>query len=138
VCPDAPERGSATVWAAGLLALIGLVIVVGVAQATAVIARHRVETAADLAALAGAAAVSARESDGCAAAATFAERNGARLGACVLLGEDVEVTVSRPVRFWRLGVRSATARARAGPVDRSVSGSEGAVAAKSAATAPGG
>jgi phage-related minor tail protein len=67
------------VWVATLLALIGLVIVAGVLEASAVIGRHRAETAADLAALAGAVAASAREPDACAEAAAFAERNSAHL-----------------------------------------------------------
>ena len=41
---DWSDRGSATVWVAGLIALIGLVAAVGLTRGTAVIGRHRAET----------------------------------------------------------------------------------------------
>ncbi|HEX6755801.1 MAG TPA: Rv3654c family TadE-like protein [Mycobacteriales bacterium] len=135
MCHDR-ERGSVTVWVAGLLVLIGLVTLVGVVRGTAVVGRHGAEVAADLAALAGATALSASEPDACAQAAAYAARNGARLTGCVVDGDDVEVEVSRPVRFGRLGARLASARARAGPVDRGSPAQRG-VAAESAATPQG-
>lgn len=118
MCPDRADRGSASVWLLGLSTLISLVMVVGVVLGTAVIARHRVETAADLAALAGAGTIAAGRSDGCRRAALIAVRNGARLVSCAISGDDVEVTVSRPVGLGRLGFRTASAQARAGPVVR--------------------
>ena len=125
--PDGTDRGSATVWLAGFVALIGLVTVAGVLQATALIGRHRAEAAADFAALAAATAVATGEQDACTTARELAERNGARLTGCVLVGADVEVSVATPVRFGRFGVRDATARARAGPADRTVAGQAGGV-----------
>ena len=110
------ERGSATVWvlmACGVLAAIG---VAAVLVGAAAVARHRATTAADLAALAG--AVRAVEgADACAAAARLAAANAADLTACRATSDAVvDVEVSVPVRLGRLGVFSATARARAGPV----------------------
>lgn len=127
--PDRADRGSASVWLAGLMALIALVTTIGIVRGTAVIGRHRAEVAADLAALAGATAL-ADGLDACAQAASFAVRNGATLTACVVVGQDVEVVVSRQIRFVRLGVRSVTARARAGPVDRADRADMGQVGSK--------
>ena len=112
------DRGSATIWLLGLVALIGLATTAGVVHGSAVVARHRAETAADLAALAAAVRVSLGESDACGAASTIAHRNGAELTGCVVSGADVEIAVARPVSLGRLGLRTAAARARAGPAER--------------------
>jgi secretion/DNA translocation related TadE-like protein len=112
------ERGSATVWLAGLAALIVLATLAAVLQGSAVVARHRAATAADLAALAAAVRVPDGRAAACAAASTLAIRNGGSLTRCVLSGDDVEVEVTRRVAFGHLGSWAATARARAGPVDR--------------------
>ncbi|CAA9225654.1 MAG: hypothetical protein AVDCRST_MAG57-766 [uncultured Blastococcus sp.] len=113
--PDA-ERGSATVW---VLALSGVLAVVGLAAVlvgAAVVARHRASGAADLAALAAAVRAVAG-GDACATAAEIARANAAELTDCAVgAGSVVDVEVSVPVRLGELGVFSATARARAGPV----------------------
>jgi secretion/DNA translocation related TadE-like protein len=114
-----PDRGSASVWLIGLAALIGLATTIGVVQGGAVVARHRAEVAADLAALAGAVQVSVGEDAPCAAASRLAGRNGGRLTTCIVSGDDVEVVVTRRLVLGRLGSATASARARAGPVDRS-------------------
>lgn len=110
------QRGSATVW---VLMVCGVLAVIGAAAVlvgAAVVARHRASAAADLAALAGA-AVAVEGADACGAAARFAGANAAELTACTETPEAVvDVEVSVPVRLGRLGVLSATARARAGPV----------------------
>ena len=82
------------------------------------IGRHRVETAADLAALAGAVRAPDGQLVACAAAAEVAASNGGVLGACRLIGDDLQVEVTRRISLGRLGVHTATAAARAGPVDR--------------------
>jgi secretion/DNA translocation related TadE-like protein len=115
VCRD---RGSGSIWLAGLLAVVMLTATVGLAAGTAVLARHRAEAAADLAALAGAARIAEGEADGCAAARKVAAANGGRVSACVRTGEDLDVMVSAPVEVVGLGVLAVSARARAGPVDR--------------------
>ncbi|TFV57947.1 UNVERIFIED_ORG: pilus assembly protein TadE [Bacillus sp. AZ43] len=89
--------------------------VAAVLAGSAVVARHRATTAADLAALAGAVR-GLQGADACGASAELAEANGAELTGCrVGAGQTVEVAVSVPVRLGGLGVFAATARARAGP-----------------------
>lgn len=112
------DRGSASVWLAGLTALIVLATMVAMVQGSAVLARHRAATAADLAALAAAVTVPDGEVAACAAARRIAARNSGSLARCAVSGEDVEVEVTRPVVLGSLGAWVASARARAGPVDR--------------------
>lgn len=112
--PRVGERGSATVLVAIGLAAVFAILVIGLQVAGAVIARHRVETAADLAALAGATRVLA--GDACERAGVIAAANGARVDECTLDGLDVRIIVSAPVSLGVLGGEVA-ARARAGPVD---------------------
>jgi secretion/DNA translocation related TadE-like protein len=114
------ERGSATVWLAGLTALIGLVTLVALVHASAVITRHRAATAADLAAVAAAVQVPDGIEAACDAARTIAARNGGSLISCVVEGDDVEVEVTRALVLGNLGSWAATAGARAGPVDRTL------------------
>lgn len=108
-----PEDGTAVVMAIGLLAVLFLVAGVS-GGVVAVIAAHRqVQAAADLAALAGAAAAQ-DGSASCPAVRRIATRNGAEVASCETLGASVVVVVVRPLpRF--LGNRVVRARARAGP-----------------------
>lgn len=108
------ERGAATVVAIGLLGL--LVLVAGTcAGVTALVLSHRrAQVAADLAALAGAAALQ-RGADPCAAAATIAQRQDARVSQCLVDGPDVVVVTGVRV-LPALGGTELPARARAGPV----------------------
>jgi secretion/DNA translocation related TadE-like protein len=111
------ERGSATVWVVALSGVLAAIGVAAVLVGSAVVARHRATTAADLAALA-AAEQAVRGGDGpCAVAAAVARANGAGLTACAVEGSAVvDVAVDVAVRLGPLGVRHAAARARAGPV----------------------
>ena len=108
------QRGAATllvVTCAGLLLLVGSALGVVAAIVTA----HRTaESAADLAALAGAAAHQ-QGGDGCARAAALANDNGARLTGCELTGGDVVVTVVVTGPRWLGQGSDLTAQARAGP-----------------------
>lgn len=111
------ERGSGTVLALGVIAvLLSLALATaGIVQAYA--AQARVQAAADLSALAGASAWNsvAYPGDPCARAATVAEANGASVESCWVDGEDVRVIAVVLTRV--LGVeRAAHGRARAGPV----------------------
>jgi secretion/DNA translocation related TadE-like protein len=115
------DRGSATVWLAGLTSLIGLVTLVALLYGSAVIARHRAATAADFAALAAAVRVPDGIGVACDAARSMAARNGGALIGCVVSGDDAEVEVTRALVLGSLGSWTATARARAGPVDRTLS-----------------
>lgn len=82
-----------------------------------IVARHRAQAAADLAALAGAATSSAVSGDACRMAARITASNGARLESCAIgNGGTVRVRASVPVRIdgWQ-----AHAAARAGPASPS-------------------
>lgn len=95
-----------------------VVLAVGLQVAGAVIARHRAESAADLAALAGAASVLSGRQAACDRAGSIAAANGGALDGCELVGLDLRVTVRIEVT---LGPISGTTvgRARAGPLSSS-------------------
>lgn len=108
------ERGSVTPFAVaclGVLVLLGAALGVVAAMVTA----HRTaQGAADLASLAAASAV-ARGEDGCAAGASVASANGARLTGCAVDGFDVTVTVEAAGPHWLGQAADLAAEARAGP-----------------------
>jgi secretion/DNA translocation related TadE-like protein len=102
------------------LLAVGLVLLAaglaGAAVGAAHVARHRAQSAADLAALAGAARAIEGSSAACARATELATANGARLTRCELDGLDLTVAVEvTPAPVTGLD-RAATATARAGPV----------------------
>jgi secretion/DNA translocation related TadE-like protein len=108
------EDGSATVLVTPLLGVLTVVTVLLGVVGGALATLRRAESAADLAALAGAAAA-VRGDDGCAAAARVAARNQVDLGSCVAVGTEVRVVVTTrtaPLLGRTFDVR---ARARAGP-----------------------
>lgn len=109
------ETGSGTVLGIALMALLILVTTAAVAVAALVLTHRRAESAADLAALAGAHALPLG-SDPCAAAQSVARRNGAAFVSCWVRGPDVLVVtrVAGPTIVGRLML--LTGRARAGPV----------------------
>lgn len=90
------------------------VAVVGAHLGAAVIARHRAQAAADLAALAAAARLPAGETAACARATAVARRAGAAAARCEVQGLDVVVTVDVAVG-WVGPAGTARAAARAGP-----------------------
>lgn len=108
------QHGSATVL---VVAFAGVLLLLGAALGvvSAMVAAHRVaQSAADLAALAGAQGVAVGR-DGCGQAADVARANGARMTACRTTGGVVTVSVSVPGPHW-LGQRAdLPAEARAGP-----------------------
>lgn len=117
--PDhGPDAGMASLWAAcavaGLLVVAFVVWTLGAAAVT----RHRAEHAADLAALAAAGAADRGQAEACVRAAHISERMQVRLRMCRFDGWDalVMVEVAGPTFLSRFG--PATARARAGPVER--------------------
>jgi len=108
------ETGAATllvVAMAGVLLMVGSAL--GVVQAM-VVAHRKAQAAADLSALAGAAA-RAQGQEPCPAAETVARRNGAQLVRCQESAGDliVEVVVTGPRWLGQQG--DLTAEARAGP-----------------------
>lgn len=100
---------------AGLAAVLLMVIYLG----AAVLARHRAQHAADLAALAGAIGAINGAADPCARTRGIAAAQDGmpRMERCALDGQDVLVAVTVDVRLGSWGVREARAVARAGPVD---------------------
>jgi secretion/DNA translocation related TadE-like protein len=84
---------------------------------TAVVARHRAQAAADLAALAAAGRLASGSAAACAAASSVAGAMRATMTACRVERLDVVVGVDVRVGLGRWGVGSARAQARAGPTD---------------------
>lgn len=111
----AAERGSATVNALVMIGVMTTVALV-VASAGGLFAGHRTAAAsADLAALAGAAAMQHGQ-PGCAAARSIAEANRARLLACRPQGKVITLTVAVEVDAAFGSRLTLRGRARAGPV----------------------
>ncbi len=79
------------------------------ASGRAALARQRAETAADLAAIAGAQALTRLAAGPCAAAGLVAAANSGRLVSCAVIGDSVAVSVSVS------SPTPAVAEARAGP-----------------------
>lgn len=104
------DRGSATVWSLGAIALLcavfGAVLVLG--QAVAV--RHRAAGGADLAALAAADHWAEGGTAACARAERLAAVQGVRLVRCAIVGDTAEVTAAAG-----RGPFTAEVGARAGP-----------------------
>ncbi|MEW2412632.1 Rv3654c family TadE-like protein [Streptomyces sp. NPDC046866] len=104
------DRGSATVWAALVAVVLGAVFGGVLLLGQAVVARHRAAAAADLAALAAAAAWAHGPETACAAAGRVARAQDAALAGCTLHGEVAEVA-ARPAK----GPFTPVSTARAGP-----------------------
>ncbi|WP_109507882.1 Rv3654c family TadE-like protein [Nocardioides speluncae] len=112
--PPPGERGSASLL---VVALLGLLMFLGAAMSfvAGVVADHRAaQSAADLAALAGAQALQ-RGHDPCAAAGRIAGANGASVRSCAVSGEDVVLEVTVAARSYAGYSPEVTGRARAGP-----------------------
>lgn len=109
------ERGSATVWTAGGIAVLCLLTAAGLVLGGVTQVRHRATAAADLAALAAAAYTPYGRPAACGRAAWVAERMRVRLTSCRLAGWDalVEVDAPLPGALTRFG--DVAARSRAGP-----------------------
>lgn len=102
------DRGSATLIAVAMMAVLMAVTVGGFYIGSAVIARHRAQAAADLAALAAAGALPAGADAACGRASVIANGMGVDVVDCTVQALDVVVTVvAGPAR----------AAARAGPAD---------------------
>ncbi|WP_018352268.1 Rv3654c family TadE-like protein [Longispora albida] len=110
------ERGSASVIAMGTGALLLSVGLACMGIGSAVVARHRAGSAADLGALAGAVHAMAGAEVACSEVEEIVAANGGRVASCTVDGLDVLVAVEvRPAGYaGRFGV--ARAVARAGPL----------------------
>ncbi|MGK8521647.1 Rv3654c family TadE-like protein [Nocardia asteroides] len=110
-------EGSATVFAclalAGLLGVTLLIAQVG----AVVVARHRAQAAADMAALTAAGALVDGVDAACGEAAAVARRMGTRIHTCEAAEWDATVAVERNVPIGLYADRSVRATARAGPVE---------------------
>jgi secretion/DNA translocation related TadE-like protein len=110
------ERGSASIWAAGGIAAVLLLVALTMGLGAAAHTRHRAASAADLAALAAAGRSTAGQQAACAQAGWVADRMRVQLTACRIKGWDAEVEVAAQPPDLLIGFGTATARARAGPV----------------------
>ena len=115
---SANEDGFSTVAGAAVIAASTVLLVAVLYIGAAVVARHRAQSAADLAALAGASAQVSGSGEGCEEARRLAARQeGApRVVECIVDGDDIQVRVAVTVSLGRWGIREAVAVARAGPV----------------------
>ncbi|MCX4907681.1 Rv3654c family TadE-like protein [Streptomyces sp. NBC_00878] len=104
------DRGSATVWTVGAIAVLCVVFGALLAMGQAVVTRHRAGGAADLAALAAADRWMDGGTEACAQADRVARAQGARVVRCAVQGEISDVTVAAG-----RGPLTAEVRARAGP-----------------------
>ena len=112
------DDGSASIWVLAVSALVLMAALAVQQRSLAVLARHRAETAADLAALAAAGHIGL-DGSGCTAAADVATADGSRMLSCAVRLDpsgrsgDVAVRVSAAARFAVVGARAVTATARA-------------------------
>jgi secretion/DNA translocation related TadE-like protein len=111
------EAGSATPVAVAMMAVLVTITVACVYLGSAVVARHRAQAAADLAALAAAGGLARGAQAACARAVAVAEAMRTAIADCSVAGLDVVVAVDVSVALGRLGIGTARAVARAGPVD---------------------
>ncbi|MFD5461498.1 Rv3654c family TadE-like protein [Kitasatospora sp. NPDC127059] len=125
----AADTGSATVWLLALAMLGTAVFAATIAVGAVVAARHRAESAADLAALAAADRLLLDPDGGCGRAVGIAAAQGAGLVSCAVdrSADAVEVVAEVEVGGlpWRLPFGPARASARAGPVRAPATTAEG-------------
>ena len=100
-----------------MMAVLLAITAGGVYVGSAVIARHRAQAAADLAALAAAVHLADGTGAACTQASALARAMRTAVTQCVVEDLDVIVTVEAQVPFGRMGVGPARATARAGPAD---------------------
>lgn len=118
------ERGAASL-AVVTMAAVLMLVAVAATMVVALVRTHRIaQSAADLAALAGAAAAQ-QGGDGCAAAAEVASANGGRLLGCTSVRAGTQVQVGVDATGWQGFRFELRARARAGPVSADVAPSAG-------------
>jgi secretion/DNA translocation related TadE-like protein len=100
-----------------MMTVLLVITIGGVYVGSAVIARHRAQAAADLAAVAAAAHLADGTDAACARASALARTMRTAVARCVVEDLDVVVTAEANVPFGRLGGNTARATARAGPAD---------------------
>jgi secretion/DNA translocation related TadE-like protein len=98
-----------------MMAVLLAITIGAIYVASVVIARHRAQSAADMAALAAATAMPAGSGVACDKGSAVASAVGTTVAACAVEDLDVIITVDVPVSLpW--GIGAARAVARAGPV----------------------
>ncbi|MFF5099508.1 MULTISPECIES: Rv3654c family TadE-like protein [Actinosynnema] len=105
------DRGSASVLGAGMVVVLVSLAVLGVRFGAAVVVRHRVVAAADLAALAAAGRLVEGDDAACGWAERVVREMGAVLERCSVRGWEVTVEVSGPASLFGTPIGLA----RAGP-----------------------
>jgi secretion/DNA translocation related TadE-like protein len=105
------DSGAATVWAACVIAALMALGVALMAVGAVASARHRANSAADLAALAAAAYGPWGEEYACGQASWVVDQMNLRLSECRMTGWTVRVEVAAAIS----GLGRITARAKAGP-----------------------
>ncbi|MEW2622745.1 Rv3654c family TadE-like protein [Streptomyces sp. NPDC048106] len=111
------DRGSASVWSLGAIAVLCVVFGAVLALGQAVTVRHRAAGGADLAALAAADHWAEGGAAACDRAARVAAAQGVRLARCAVEGEIADVTAASGS-----GPFTAEVRSRAGPPDAAAPG----------------
>ncbi|MEU6194255.1 Rv3654c family TadE-like protein [Streptomyces sp. NPDC047061] len=104
------DRGSATVWSVGAIAVLCVVFGVVLGLGHAVVVRHRAAGGADMAALAAADHWAEGTAAACAQADRVARAQATRLTRCVIVGDISDVSAASGA-----GPFAAEVRARAGP-----------------------
>jgi secretion/DNA translocation related TadE-like protein len=99
-----------------MMAVLLALTTAGVYIGSAVVARHRAQAAADLAALAAAVHLAGGVDTACAQAAALTDAMGATLTQCAVEDLDVVINVAAAVPLGRFGFGPARATAKAGPV----------------------
>ncbi|MEV4290043.1 Rv3654c family TadE-like protein [Nonomuraea bangladeshensis] len=112
---DAGERGSATLWGVALMGLLMAVVTAFATAGTARVARHRVNDAADLSALAAARLALLDPQEACARAGALAADNGVEMTRCEISGEVADVWTALSISLPVVGTGTVRGRARAGP-----------------------
>jgi secretion/DNA translocation related TadE-like protein len=108
------QRGAASLMAVAMLAVL-LLLGAALGVVAAMVRAHRVaQSAADLAALAGATGLQ-EGGEACPAAARIADANQAAVTSCLVQGEEVVVEVSVDGPRWLGQQGDLSAQARAGP-----------------------
>jgi len=113
--PDIRERGSATLWGVALMGLLMAVAMAFTTIGSARVAQHRVDSAADLSALAAAKLALIDPEAACARAAELATRNGAKLTKCEITDDRADVWTTLPLSLPLSGQITLHGRSRAGP-----------------------
>ncbi|SDL55688.1 Rv3654c family TadE-like protein [Nonomuraea jiangxiensis] len=111
------ERGSATLWGVALMAMLVALATAFAIAGSVRVARHRVNSAADLSALAAAKYALIDPEGACQTASTLATQNGVQLTQCEITDEIADVRTALPISLPIVGARTLTGRSRAGPAD---------------------